>query len=155
MYDSNHYICRCTQIHTSSITSIVSPIQSTIVSNRKVRSVSCFYWIQFPYDLTHSISLMHSHSYLITHLHYFLNIFFLFFYSIWYPQSYNGKKNIYRQLKSFLEFIIFCVAKEIFCTCYLIVSICLNILNLCTQLASYGSQEIKRRCWVWLICDLI
>ena len=45
-------------------------IKSTIVGDIKVRAVVCFHWVQFSYDLTHFIFLMHSHSYLITHIYY-------------------------------------------------------------------------------------
>ena len=70
----NHYFIVCALWF---ISSIVLSIKSNVVGNSKVRVVVCFYWIQFPYNWTHSILLMHSNSYFKTQLHYFLIIFVL------------------------------------------------------------------------------
>ena len=70
-FDSFHGLIS-PHILTSSLTFIVLSIQLTIVGNREVRAFVCFDWIQISNDLTHSIFLMHSHSYFITHIHCFV-----------------------------------------------------------------------------------
>ena len=52
---------------------IVLSIQLTIGRNSKVSEFVCFGWIQFLHNLTHSIFLLHSHSYFITHIHCFVD----------------------------------------------------------------------------------
>ena len=49
---------------------IVSLIQSINFGNIKIRAVVSFEWMQFLYDFTHSIFLIHSHSYFITNIYY-------------------------------------------------------------------------------------
>ena len=50
---------------------IIFSIQLNIIGNIEVREFVCFELIQFSYNLTFSVFLMHSHSYFITNIHYF------------------------------------------------------------------------------------
>ena len=63
----------CTHLHTSSLSFIVSSIQSNVVGEIKVSAVFCFDLIQCFYDSTHYIFLMHPYSYFITHIHCFVD----------------------------------------------------------------------------------
>ena len=74
---------------------IISSIRLIIVRNIKVRAVVCFKWIQFSYDYTHSIFLMHSHSYFITHIYYlyFYFIKFLLNVLLWRGKHQNNGHN--------------------------------------------------------------